>query len=419
MKRNPTLVVLSSVILSGSIAAAQLPGPQPPPPPAQQQPAQRPVHQPRILALPGPVPRAGEPLPGLTPEQMADFAEGLEDFEQVEQVEGGLGPVFNDVSCVACHFAGGPGGAGAVTVTRYGRRTPTGFDPLTLLGGTLLHQNSIDLGIREVIPKPANVIAHRQSTPLFGLGLIEAIPDRAILANAQHPSIDGIRGRAVQVTDLATGQSRVGRFGWKAQQASLLGFAADAYLNEMGITSRLLPNDIAPNGDTELLAAYDKVADPEDAVDPATGKGDIDKVADFMRLLAPAAPLSLSFNAQNGRQLFQQANCAVCHVPVMMTGPSPVAALNQKPVALFSDLLVHDMGLLGDGIAQGAAGPQEMRTAPLWGLRLSAPYLHDGRAATIDDAIRAHDGEAKNSRDRYLRLTPLQRQQLLEFLGSI
>ena len=117
--------------------------------------------------------------------------------------------------------------------------------------------------------------------------------------------------------------------------------------------------------------------------------------------------------------LFQQVGCAVCHVPVIPTGLSPVQALNQKPVWLYSDLLLHDMGTLGDGIAQAAAGPTEMRTAPLWGLRASAPYLHDGRAADVDQAIVAHDGEARAARDRYLRLTPSQRRQLVDFLNTL
>jgi CxxC motif-containing protein (DUF1111 family) len=216
-----------------------------------------------------------------------------------------------------------------------------------------------------------------------------------------------------------SGQTRVGRLGWKAQQASILAFAGDAYLNEMGITNRFFPSENAPNGDTARLAAFDNFADPEDQIDPATGKSDIDVAADFMRLLGPPPALPLSPSANAGRNVFQQINCAVCHQPMMMTAPNPIAALDRKPVPLFSDLLLHDMGLLGDGIAQASAGSREMRTAPLWGLRASGPYLHDGRAATVDDAIRGHDGEAAGSRDRYQRLTPTQRQQLLDFLGTL
>ena len=138
-----------------------------------------------------------------------------------------------------------------------------------------------------------------------------------------------------------------------------------------------------------------------------------------MRFLAPPPQLALTFSASSGQSLFGQTGCAICHTPVMQTGANRVAALDRQPVPLFSDLLLHDMGALGDGIEQGTAGAREMRTASLWGLRASAPYLHDGRAATIDAAIRAHDGEAKAARDRYFRLGATEREQLLEFLNSI
>src|SRR5260221_8860836 len=137
-----------------------------------------------------------------------------------------------------------------------------------------------------------------------------------------------------------------------------------------------------------------------------------------MRLLGPPPPLPPTQSATAGRAIFHQINCGVCHTPVMNTGPNPIAALNQKPVPLYSDLLLHDMGLLGDGVAQASAGPREMRTAPLWGLRASGPYLHDGRAATVDEAIRGHDGEAAGSRERYTRRGATHRQQFLVFLNS-
>ena len=151
----------------------------------------------------------------------------------------------------------------------------------------------------------------------------------------------------------------------------------------------------------------------------AVDKSDIDVVADDMRYLAAPPQLPPTPSSGAGRSLFDSLNCATCHKPMMMTGPNAIKALDRKQVWLFSDLLLHDMGTLGDGIVQSAAGANEFRTAPLWGLRASAPYLHDGRARTMDDAIRQHDGEAKNSRDRYLQLTPQQRQQLLDFLGTI
>lgn len=361
----------------------------------------------------------GDPLPGLTSDQLSFFGAGLDEFENVETVDGGLGPIFNNVSCVACHNSGGTGGGSAILVTRFGQFTGGVFDPLAALGGSLLQDNAIDAAVQEIVPAQANVVAHRQSTPLFGTGLIEAIADADILRNVLKTPIDGIKGRAAMLTDVATGQQRVGRFGWKAQQATLLSFAGDAYLNEMGVTSRLFPTENAPNGDAAKLAAYDTVLDPEDEVDPVTGKGDIDAAADFMRYLAAPPQMPLTQSASAGKTIFQQINCSVCHTPIMTTAVNAVSALNRKPVALYSDLLLHDMGTLGDGIVQGPAGATEMRTAPLWGLRASAPYLHDGRAPTIDAAIKAHEGEAKSSRDRYNKLSKTQRQQLLDFLKSI
>ena len=187
----------------------------------------------------------------------------------------------------------------------------------------------------------------------------------------------------------------------------------------MGITNRFFPTENAPNGDAATLAKWDKVADPEDEVDPATGRGDIDTVADFMRLLGAPPQKPATSAAMAGAGVFRQIGCDGCHQPVLVTGRSDIPALNLKLVPLFSDLLLHDMGALGDGIAQADAGPRDFRTAPLWGLRASAPYLHNGRAATVDEAIRAHDGEAANPRDRYLRLREMQRRQLLEFLHTI
>jgi CxxC motif-containing protein (DUF1111 family) len=364
-------------------------------------------------------PDFGDPLPGLTTTLRAAFAAGLAEFEDEDTPASGLGPVFNNVSCVACHSTPAPGGASTILETRFGRLVNGQFDPLTALGGSLLQDKAIDPTAQEVIPAEANIVAKRMTTPLFGAGLIEAIPDSTIVLNALIPRADGISGRASIITDVASGRLRVGRFGWKAQQATLLAFAGDAYLNEMGITNRFFPHENAPNGNAALLTQYDTVADPEDVVDPATGKSDIDLFADFMRLLAPPPTVPLTFAAKAGKSLFSQIGCSNCHTPAMTTGSNAVAALDRRTVALYSDLLLHDMGALGDGIAQSAAQPREMRTAPLWGLRARASYLHDGRAATVDAAIVLHDGEAAITRNRYTALSSAQKQQLLLFLGSI
>jgi len=388
-----------------------------------QNPGQRPAERPRgdparADARAGGI-RFGDALPGLSATEFAEFAQGKAEFINVEDVEGGLGPIFNNSSCVSCHGIPAVGGSSSTLVTRFGRSSAGGFDPLEALGGSLLQSMAIDPAVQERVPASANVIAQRESTPLFGLGLIEAIPDITIVEGARRIKPFGIRGRAAEVVDLATGEMRIGHFGWKAQLATLLDFAGDAYLNEMGVTSRLFPHENAPNGNQALLAQYDLVADPEDVVDPVSGKGDIDFAADFMRLLAPPPRSRPSSSANRGEFLFEQVGCALCHTPVLMSGPSPIRALSRKPVALYSDLLLHDMGALGDGIAQGDAGPGEMKTPPLWGVRVSAPYLHDGRASTLDQAIRMHDGEAQVVRERYLQLTRDAQRQLIDFVETL
>lgn len=397
-------------LFAGATLMAQVPGLQP---------AQRPRADPGQVDARGGGARFGDALAGLSAAQLADFAAGKAEFLNVEDAEGGLGPIFNNSSCVSCHGIPAPGGSSSALVTRFGRSSAAGFDPLGDLGGSLLQNFAIDPAVQEQIPASANVVASRQSTALFGLGLIEAIPDEAILDNARRPKPFGIRGRAAPVADLATGRPRIGHFGWKAQLATLLDFAGDAYLNEMGITSRLFPHENAPNGNTALLAQYDLIADPEDVVDPATGKGDIDLAADYMRLLAPPPRNPLSPSARSGEFIFDQVGCGACHTASYSTGPSTIAALDRKPVLLYSDLLLHDMGDLSDGIAQGAAGARELKTPPLWGIRVGAPYLHDGRAGTMDEAIRQHDGEAAQVRERYLRLSRNHQRQLLDFLETL
>ena len=407
---SPLHFTIAITLMTASAAFGQRPAPQR---------AERPrIRVQAVATRPGPA-QFGDPLPGLAAADLLAFGAGKEEFENVETPDGGLGPIFNNVSCVACHSSRATGGASAITVTRFGRTVNGIFDGYGNAGGSLLQDHAIDPAVAEVVPEDATIIAQRQSTPLFGLGLIEAIPDASILALANRPVRDGIKGRAAMVVDVATSQLRVGRFGWKNQVATLLTFAGDAYVNEMGITSRLFPTENAPNGDLARLAAFDLYADPEDTIDPAVNKSDIDAAADFMRLLAPPPTVPLTQAARSGQQLFQQINCTACHQPVLTTGASPIAAISNKNVPLYSDLLLHEMGALGDGIEHGVAKGNEFRTAPLWGLRASGPYLHDGRAMTVDEAIRAHDGEAANPRDRYLRLTPTQRQQLIAFLNSI
>jgi CxxC motif-containing protein (DUF1111 family) len=368
---------------------------------------------------PAALPQYGEPLADLDADSRSAFEEGQEEFSAVETPDGGLGPIFNDSSCAACHTAGGIGGASETTVTRFGRLVDGKFDDLAALGGSLLQAKAIDPETLETVPAQASIVVKRITTPLFGAGLIEAIADETIELNARRRQADGVRGRVSRVLDVASGTMRVGRFGWKAQQASLLAFAGDAYLNEMGVTSRLFPTENAPNGRADLLAKFDQVPDVEDTVEPATGKGDIDHAADFMRFLAAPPQARPNADALAGARVFEQAACSACHTPVMFTGTNPVAALSQRPVRLYSDLLLHDMGRLGDGIEQGDAKMREMRTAPLWGLRARTALLHDGRAKSVTEAITQHDGAAAASRRRFEALPGTERRQLLEFLSTI
>lgn len=405
-------VVMAFVIALGDVSAQSFSGPTIGRAPRVHSHPQKPPPNPAGTAF-------GDPLPGLTPAQLTDFANGQDAFEEEATPESGLGPIFNNVSCVACHSVPATGGGSTILETRFGRTVNGHFDPMSSRGGSLLQQAAIDPLVQETVPHSANVVAQRQTTPLFGLGLIEAIADGDIIGNALSDKPDGVAGRVAMIQDVATGQTRVGRFGWKAQVATVLAFAGDAYLNEVGITNRLFPQENAPNANAELLAKYDKVVDPEDTTDPATGKADIDMFADFMRFLAPPPRLPSTQAARAGEDVFAQIGCATCHRASMTTGPHSIAALDRKEVRLYSDLLLHDMGSLGDGIEQGPAGAREMKTAPLWGLRVRTALLHDGSAPTVDTAIRQHDGEGSVARERYVRLPTSLQNQLLEFLNSI
>ena len=410
---RPAAVVAS--VLACATAVAQLGPPGPPPGPPQGGQQGGPGGQ---GGLPLNLQGFGQALAGLSAELMAAFTEGRAEFTNVETPEGGLGPIFNGRSCAECHSAPVVGGGSRTVVTRFGRVENGVFDPLDALGGSLLQRFAINPAARETIPHEANVVAQRISTPVFGLGLIEAIPDSTLLANAATPKPDGISGRAAEITDIVSGTKRVGRFGWKAQQATILAFSGDAYNNEMGITNRFFPTENAPNGNQQLLRRFTTTSGIEDTVGP-DGRSDIDAAADFMRLLAPPPQLPKSASAVIGESLFLQSGCATCHTPTLRTGPNPIPALDRKAVNLYSDLLLHDMGRLGDGIAQVNAGMSEMRTAPLWGLRARDRFLHDGRANSVDAAIRAHDGEGAVSRDRYTRLTPQLRQSIIDFLNTL
>ena len=367
--------------------------------------------------------RFGSPLPGITPQEFERFRVGREDFLEVEEAEEGLGPTFNGRSCGECHNIPAVGGSGTILEFRAGRRDADGnFDPLP--GGSLFQLFSIPPhNCQEEIPAEANVVGPRKSIPLFGAGLVDAIPDQTLtaLADPNDDDGDGISGRVHWVLDAASGSTRAGRFGWKAQQATLLSFCAEAYLEEMGITNELFPQENAPNGDAERLEQclpIRRVRRIEDVPDPFTGLRGIDNFEAFARLLAPPPRGEITDAARRGEQVFAEIGCAACHVPVLATGASANPVFDRRPAALYSDLLLHDIGT-GDGIEQGDALGEEIRTPALWGLRVRRGLLHDGSAATTEEAILRHAQEASASRRSYLELSEPDAGALLEFLDSL
>lgn len=372
------------------------------------------------LALPEDVRLPGSPLPEITAQEHELFRMGLEDFTEVEGAADGLGPAFNGTSCAACHNVPVIGGTSTITEVRAGYRDEDGkFHELE--GGSLFHLFSLPPHTcQPKIPAEANVIARRAPIAVFGAGMVEAIADETIAA-AEDPDDrdgDGISGRASRITDIATGQPRIGRFGWKAQHATLLAFAGDAYRNEMGITNDLFREEDARGFTVEQLKLCSVTRGMEDIRDRRTGLRGIDNFANFMRLLAPVERETLSSDARAGEGFFIAIGCAACHTPVLTTATNRNPIFDRKPVALYSDLLLHDVGT-GDGIEQASAHANEIRTPALWGLRMRRPLLHDGSAATPTDAISRHAGEADRIVKDYLALPRHNREQILAFLASL
>jgi CxxC motif-containing protein (DUF1111 family) len=364
----------------------------------------------------------GDPIPGISATDFSEFRLGLEDFTEVETTEEGLGPAFNGTSCAACHNVPAVGGGGLILETRAGYRDDDNRHfGLNEAGDTLVHLFSIpNHTCQPIMPDGANVIARRAPIPLFGAGLVEAIADETLLAleDPLDRNRDGVSGRAALVTDVATGQRRVGRFGWKAQHATLLSFAADAYRNEMGITNDLFPQEAAFGVSEAQMRRCDPIPDPEDVRDPSTGRRGIDNFEAFMRFLAPITRVNVNDAVRDGERTFAAIGCAACHVPSLTTGPNVHPTFNRKPVPLFSDLLLHDIGT-GDGIRQASAEPEEIRTPSLWGLRLRRPLLHDGSAPNVEQAIRRHGNEAELARRGFERLSASERTALDAFLLSL
>jgi CxxC motif-containing protein (DUF1111 family) len=422
-------------------------------------------------------PGAGEPMPGLTENQKQLFEAGKEDFLDQEVVADGLGPRFNLDSCAGCHMYPAVGGSspkvnpqpevakafgamnsipsfikadGPVREARF-RYKPDGsrdggVHALFVISGRVDGPESDARGcaIRQEdfeSEVTRNNVVFRIPTPTFGLGLVEQIPDYAINLNARADSTTkinlGIAGRAHRL--LPTGNPNrngndgtIARFGWKAQNKSLLLFSGEAYNVEMGITNELFPTERDETPSCQYAATPNDVINM-DAESPLEMLNGIQKFAAFMRFLAPPTPSTTGPGNQSsrdrGKQLFVSTGCALCHTPTFKTGDSSIAALSGQDVNLYSDLLLHRMGPgLADDILQGAAEGDEFRTAPLWGLGQRIFFLHDGRTRDLVQAILTHQSpgntrfkpsEANRVIDHYRALGEGQKQDLLNFLRSL
>jgi CxxC motif-containing protein (DUF1111 family) len=366
------------------------------------------------------------------------FAMDQAAFEEAEGVDTGLGPVFNARSCAECHQSPVTGGISQVSEFRAGHYDHRGnfVNPNIVINDgqnvianrSLINDRSVCPEAQERAPRTEVVRTPRMSLNTLGDGFVESIDDATLQTIAQQqPGLSGgrIAGEFIQVPVLeAPGQTRIGRFGWKDQHASLLSFSSDAYVNEQGFTNRLNMTD------TTTVCKTD--TDPEDGPDEI-GMDDIDHFAQFIRATqAPPVDATLmgSADAQAGQQLFTQVGCAICHVSAITTAPAGTVinggafvvpdALGNKIIHPYSDFLLHNIGT-GDGIVQN--GPADtnnkVRTTPLWGLRTHDRLMHDGLSATRDQAILRHKGEASGVVANFLGLTKAQKLQLLTFLDAL
>jgi CxxC motif-containing protein (DUF1111 family) len=383
--------------------------------------AQMRTNAPRPAPPPPATPAAGDALAGLTAAQRAAFADGLADFKSVEEVADGLGPVFNERSCAACHTTPAVGGGSARTVTRFSRRVNGVYDPLTSLGGSLMQDHALTLadGVSHVfnpesVPAVATIVVHRRTTPLFGLGLVDATSDADFIALAQMQASrgDGVAGRVNMVDNIRAGMKTAGKFGWKAQVPSLFQFSGDAYVNEMGITTPDFPNESCPQGNCAELSFNPAPGINDDGSGPVL-------LTNFMSLLAAPPRAAQNRDTDDGEAQFDRIGCTACHVATMHTAANAIAALDRKTYHPYSDFLLHDMGALGDDLEMGNSTGREMRTTPLWGLRFVTTYLHDGHATTLDQAILAHQGQGSGARDRYTALPATVKSKLIAFLQSL
>ncbi len=362
----------------------------------------------------------GDPLPGLSAAELERFRAGSELFNHVFSPAQGLGPLFNENQCSACHTDPAAGGTGEQFLVRAAHRDDAAStcDPLIGQGGDNVRQQATPAlqahGItKEATPAAATVTGRFVVPFLFGLGLAEAVAEATLLELADPDDADGngISGRAGR-----DAEGRYARFGHKGEFVSIEAFVAGALLMEMGITSPIHPAEA--RGTADLPAEADLAADPE--VDSTA----VARLVDFVRFLAPP-PRRVPPDAEarrvvdQGHQLFVRLGCADCHVPRLRTGRSDVRALDRRDVELFSDFLLHDMGPDLADVCGRDASPSELRTTPLAGLGSRRMFLHDGRALGLEDAIRAHGGEATAARVAFDSLSPILQDALIRFLRTL
>ena len=383
--------------------------------------ANTPAPPPEFLIVPASL---GTPLPGLSGAQRRQFDIGRVVFQTEFTPETGLGPLFNATNCASCHEQPVVGGGGSndgeggedieihATTFQYGTAQ---CDDLAAVGGPVIQKQLTPAFSEymhltsEPIPATATDSGHRTTPDLFGFGLLDAVPEAEILALADplDRNGDGISGRPNRTAD-----GRLGRFGRKAQVATLREFNTDAFVMEMGVTN--------PGNQTEQTIGGEPLPPGIDPLpEPEIGAVQLAAADAFVRFLAPPPRGPLSFAAARGALLFRSVGCASCHVPALVTGANPNPALRFRVVRAFTDLLLHDMGPDLADICLGQALPSEFRTEPLMGLRFASTFLHDGRAATIRQAIELHGGEALGARNRFLQLTELEKYALVKFLKTL
>jgi CxxC motif-containing protein (DUF1111 family) len=383
------------------------------------------------------------PIVDLTTEQLRLHVLGDEEFGRRFGASDGLGPVFVATSCDQCHVGDGKGHP-AFALTRFGRVTSDGFDPLTEYGGPQLQNRAVAGHMAETVPPVATGVAVFLPPAVTGLGYLDEVDDSTLLRLADPDDLDGdgISGRVqrIQPSELVQAVfglegafeappgthgtqvdgAYIGRFGKKASTVNLLHQTVGAYHQDMGITSDLLPEDLF--NPAQGSRTSDVAPDPE--VSSAT----VSNVVFYLKTLrVPERRDRHDPDVQTGELAFVEAGCAACHLPTLRTGRSDIAALDQVEFHPYTDLLLHDMGPeLDDLYTEGAASTSEWRTPPLWGIGLQANlqggqalYLHDGRASTLRDAIALHGGEAAASRSRFEALAPDRQEQLLRFLLSL